>query len=204
MMYSVNLKKAEQSKLPVEIRFACLRQAQAPRPPALRGESFDPEITADGRVTGCCSLVIKSIKRSLRLVGVVAPTPRRASSIFNVQSDLGVQGLPLITSDSIFTTGSRSLMIRVFVGLKGVRLPSGERNGFKTEARYSASACSSRIIQTTMRPPGVSPLSDRGAPGRTSSKNSTNAKVRSAGRIIPMSLTLEMPVKYLVVHLNKP
>jgi hypothetical protein len=85
MMYSVNLKKAEQSKLPVEIRFACLRQAQAPRPPALRGESFDPEITADGRVTGCCSLVIKSIKRSLRLVGVVAPTPRRASSIFDVR-----------------------------------------------------------------------------------------------------------------------
>ena len=65
MMYSVNLKKAEQSKLPVEIRFACLGQAQAPRLPARRGESFDPELTTDRLVTGCCALVLKSIKRSI-------------------------------------------------------------------------------------------------------------------------------------------
>jgi hypothetical protein len=53
-------------------------------------ESFDPklfdlEFTTEGLVVGRDSLILNSIKRSLRLVGVVAPTPRRAPSIFDVR-----------------------------------------------------------------------------------------------------------------------
>ena len=79
IMNSISLKKTEQSN---SSKFDS-------------AESFDPEffnseLTTEGLIAGCGSVfyslfVLKSLKRSLRLVGVVAPTPRRASSIFDVQ-----------------------------------------------------------------------------------------------------------------------
>jgi hypothetical protein len=80
-----DIKKAEQSKLPVETRFACLGQAQAPRLPARRGESFDPELTTDRLVTGCCAAVLKSIKRSI--INIRHSTLDVGRSMFDFQSN---------------------------------------------------------------------------------------------------------------------
>ena len=96
-MYSVNLKKDSVSLLRrssyegrQRIYTSNFDSAESFDPEFFNYESFDLELTTErltteGLVAGCGSLVIKSIKRSLRLVGVVAPTPRRASSIFNVR-----------------------------------------------------------------------------------------------------------------------
>ena len=75
IMNSVYLKKTEQ------------HAAQAP---ALHERISSSKFGSTESVAGCgsvfCdSLVLRSIKRSLRLVGVVAPTPRRAPSIFDVR-----------------------------------------------------------------------------------------------------------------------
>ena len=61
--------------------------------------------------------------------------------------------MPLIISASMLTMDARSLIIKVFVCRSGTMLPWGDRKGLRTEARYSASACSSWIMQTIARSP---------------------------------------------------
>ena len=96
IMYSVNFKKkteqhaAQAPALHERIYSWKFDSAESFDPESFKSESFNPELTTEGLTTewlvaGCGLLVLKSIKRSLRLVGVVAPTPRRASSIFEVR-----------------------------------------------------------------------------------------------------------------------
>ena len=74
----------------------------------------------------CGSLVIKSIKRSLRLVGVVAPTPRRASSIFDVRCwafDVRRSRLLIRLEDSLFQIGGISYEVSYKRGLRLKKQP---------------------------------------------------------------------------------
>ena len=50
------------------------------------------------------------VGRSMFEVFVLVPHGQKQPSVY------GMQGLPLMTSESIFTTGCLSLIIRVFVG----------------------------------------------------------------------------------------
>jgi len=83
----------------------------------------------------------------------------------------------------MLTMDARSLIIKVFVWTSGTMRPWGDRNGLRTEARYSASACSSCIMQTMICPPGEGVFSWAGEkPGVSSTRRRIRKDLPASGK----------------------